>query len=189
MPVNHLTNISFPNTTNLFIWHLKETSDGATIPAEQGGIVLDRTGALTQADNHLDTPESVFCSFDGINDFLTSTNSAFNFTNSFSTGGWFFHVNWGDLSTPRMIANQQGGSGVGWRLGKSESNTEILIVDTANGGASRVFAHGLSGATWNHFVWTFNASTFALILLSILASSPTAVHSGEFPVELLILRK
>ena len=80
-----LTSSSFPDTTNLYGWHMNETSFSNGNPWI-GSQNFTQVGSITSAPNHLG--QSVACDFDGTNDYLSNTDASFDDTGSFTFGAW-----------------------------------------------------------------------------------------------------
>lgn len=158
MPAIHLNSTHFSTTGGLHIWHIKETSDAGTIPAEIGGNALTRNGNLTQADNHLDTPESVFCVFDGVNDFLSSSAAVFGFTASANVGGWAHRNTWSGDFQGSYIGKARGGANPGWIMFFEESEIRFSTRDVSGTLSSTIRSDVSSlAAGWHHFVAVRNA--------------------------------
>lgn len=181
----HIVSSDFPNTTTLYIWHFKETSDGGTIPNEFGGKDLTRVGNLTQVNNHLG--ENVYCEFDGTNDYASSTDAVFNFTGDFSVGGWFYAPSW--ILSKGMITRLQSGAINGW---------EFVTLPSAGGQINfsgfstvRTFNHqyiSTPSAGWHHVAATRDSGTESKIYLGgqLVSTDPdtsdTITAAGTFCV-------
>lgn len=115
----------FSNTTTLYGWHVNGSSDAATISGWVGSKDLTRNGALTQQANHLG--DSVYCEFDGVNDYLSSADAAFNFTGTFSAGLWVYRSSWEAVSSAQALMGRY--SGTGWGFGLSNNGSVYFVTD------------------------------------------------------------
>ena len=154
----HIGAENFPNATTLYIWEFSDGSSG-NVTDTVASKVVTLTGTMTQEDNHLDTPVSVYCGMPGA-DYFTSTDAVFLFTGDFSAGGWAF-CNWAVVSGRIvMCANNNGTEG--WALHTSTSQLFLTIGDGVE--ANNVVSHGLSDSSWHHFACTFNGTSKAYVL-------------------------
>lgn len=177
----YLTTAPFPNTTTLYGWNVNAGSDSATISNFVGGKDLTRTGALTSGTDHLGA--STFCVFDGTNDYLSSTDAAFNFTGSFSYGGWFLATDWTPAGALYLMGRISGASG--WDLYLDGNiNTRLL------GGSSASIAYtpspALTDGTWHHIAVTVNSSGNMTLYVDGTSRASTAftayIQSGNLEV-------
>ena len=159
----YIATTPFPNTTTLYGWAINGGSDVTPIPNVFGGIDLTRTGALSSATDHLGA--STFCDFDGTNDWLSSSNAAFNFTASFSFGGWFYIDNFSDSRV--LVARLSSGSNGWWSY---YDTGPVVAFETFSGGVSTSLhtspTLSVSAATWFHVVFTRTANTNTKIYIN-----------------------
>lgn len=161
----HIDTGAFPNTTTLYGWLLNGGSDTATITNAFGGKDLTRTGALTSGTNHLG--ESVFCTFDGTNDWLSSTDAVFNFTGTFSIGGWFMATDWTPGASVEFISRLSGASG--WDLFLT-AGTGVITFRRGTGSSQLDVtpSPALTDGTWHH-----------IVIVSVNATSQTLYIDGS----------
>jgi hypothetical protein len=156
MAGRYLTTAPFPNTTTLYGWNINGGSDVSPIPNAFGSIDLTRTGALTSGTDH--TGASTFCTFDGTNDWLSSSDAAFNFTGTFSIGGWFNSTDWTPASAQYMISRASAAVN-GWDC---FLNTDGTMVFRSLSGAAATSSitipnPSFTNGTWHHIVFVRNA--------------------------------
>lgn len=152
MAGQYIATTPFPNTTTLYGWAINAGSDGATITNAFGSKDLTRTGALTARTDHLIA--STFCDFDGTNDNLVSTDAAFNFTGSFSIGGWFCSDSWAAVGGYYFISRAEFGGLNGWILYQAGGGSKQIGFNTYSAGVNTSAllgsAHTFVDSTWHH---------------------------------------
>jgi hypothetical protein len=143
---SYLASSDFPNTTTLYGWHVNATSDSATISNWIGAKDLTRTGALTQQADHLGN--SVYCEFDGTNDYLSSSDAAFNTTGTFSLGLWAYSASWSSITSQMLIARVNSSWTNGWYVAIDTNGFHIWTnpASTNYGGHVKALPAG-----WHHF--------------------------------------
>jgi len=158
----HIEAGHFPNSTTLYIWEFSALADDATIAAAEGGKVLTRVGNLTQQNNHLATPVSVYCEMDGTNDYAKSTDAVFAFTGDVSMGGWFYHADW-TTETVKAFMSRLTGAGVdGWMMiikDTTPAETQFQTHSSSSTTSALVWDQSGLAAGWHHFVIVRDEST------------------------------
>lgn len=157
--VKYLTQANFPNSTNLYAWHINGTSD-----YDDGDYVgtkaLTENGALAAGTDHTGT--STFNVFDGSADYLSSTDAAFNATGDFTVGIWAYRADWSTNftgSNQAFICNNDGAAG--WAIQGVNASTNVRIFCILSSSFTINSSWDASGlaAGWHHFLWVHDSGT------------------------------
>lgn len=169
----YLTSTDFPNTTTLYGWRAP-SSDSASWTAIYGGIDLTRNGALGSQADHL--ANTVACDFDGSNDYLSSTNAAFNFTGTFSISCWVYRSDWSiNFSASSEILISRAAGVNGWYLMGYDSSTAIWFYNRTDNTCTPLNSSVLSPG-WHNFIIVRNSGAYTSIFVDglLLAKNATA---------------
>lgn len=176
----------FPNTSNLYGWRPVTSSGSVTWETVFGGINLSVGSAsfVSQSDQLNYATFNEFSS----DDYLTSTNAAFDGTGAFSVSAWVHRSNWAtDLTTNSTIASNYNGS-VGWIVFFFPTN-DVFILQVNNQAPACQTPIGNLKTGWHHFAAVYGGvSSTQLYVDGTLACSSavtqTAMTSavGDFEV-------
>ena len=129
-------------------------------------------------------------SFDGVNDYVTSTSSGFAFgTGNFAVEGWAYvtsHINYRILATTRP---NNGGYPDAWHIGCDANGTILLYSNAFN---LQSASNAVPVNTWFHWCCTrINSVASLLINASVVASGTvtnnyarTVLGIGNFPINI-----
>jgi hypothetical protein len=149
-----LTTADFPNSTTLYIYNCDNASSGDLTDVGGNSKTLTLTGTTTAANDVLGV--SRYNVLDGSNDYFSSTDAAFNFTDDFSCGGWVYMADWSTVAESVFISRSNNASFTnGWGI-YFGANETINIYNNAAVATACSTAHFSAG--WHHIVLTYGGT-------------------------------
>jgi hypothetical protein len=153
-PDQQLTTADFPNSTTLYIYNCDNASSGDLTDVGGNSKTLTLTGTTTAANDVLGV--SRYNVLDGSNDYFSSTDAAFNFTDDFSCGGWVYMADWSTVAESVFISRSNNASFTnGWGI-YFGTNETINIYNNAAVATACSTAHFSAG--WHHIVLTYGGT-------------------------------